>query len=290
MKTAYVEAVAVIGPGLDDWHRAASVLRDPAAYMPGPVSLDNAGGMTANERRRTTPVIRLVLQVLEQLSAQSSLDLSSAMAIFATSWGDMKVVDTMLCTLPMPGSPVSPVHFHYSAHNTPAGYWSIGTGARGLSTSLTAADATVAAGLLESFVCLGDDDAPLLLVCYDHSLPAAWDQFYHIEGPFAAAMTLTSRRTEQSRCAMTLRLLPEQPETRMAHPALERLRLGNPAARTLPILQAMGMHAPCRVVLPSTIGRSSLAIDIEPLCQPVHEDGSDPSERIAAAIAAADAA
>ena len=288
MKTAYVEAVAVVGPGLVDWPQAASVLRDPAAYMPSSVRLDDAGGMTANERRRTTPLMRLVLQVLEQLSARSSLDLSSAMAIFASSWGDPKVVDMMLCTMPMPGAPVSPVHFHYCAHNMAAGYWSIGTGARGLSTSLTAADASVAAGIVEAFVCLdGDDDAPLLLVCYDHPLPAPWDRFYRIEAPFAAAMTLTSRRTEQSRCAMTLTLLPEQPETRMAHPALERLRLGNPSARALPILQALAMPAPSRVVLPSTIGRSSLAVDIEPLCQPSREDGS---ERISAAIAAADAA
>jgi hypothetical protein len=284
MITAFVESLAVVGPGLTGWNKAASALRAPVTYLPSAVSLDNTGTMSANEHRRTTPLIRLALQVLGQLSTESSLDLSAATAIFATSWGDARVVDTVLCALTVPGSPVSPVHFHNIVHNTPAGYWSIGSGARGPSTSLTAADATVAAGLVEAFVCLGDTDAPVLLVFYDHPLPESWDQFHHIEAPFAAAVTLTAAPTERCRCALRLEIIPEQPETRMAHPGLERLRIGNPVARALPLLEAIATGVPGRVFLPSNIGRSSLAIDVSPVAERRQHGDAAPEERALAAI------
>jgi hypothetical protein len=283
MITAFVESVAVIGPGLADWNSAAAVLRDPATYVPTEVAVDEAVVMTANERRRTTPVIRLALHVLQQLSSQSSLDLSAATSVLATSWGDPQIVYNVLCALAAPGLPVSPVHFHNIVHNTPGGYWSIVAGARGPSTSLTAANATVAAGLVEAFVCLGDADAPLLLVGYDRPLPAGWDRFHHIEAPFAFAMALTAKRTKRCRCAMRLAIVPEQPETRMAHPALEGVRLGNPAARALPILHAIATGAPGRVILPASIEQSSLAIEIVALHEHALDD-VDSHERVLEAI------
>jgi hypothetical protein len=285
MITVYVESLAVVGPGLVDWNQAAAVLRDLSTYVPTKVVLDGAAAMTANERRRTTPLIRLALQVVEQLSTHSSFDLSSALSVFATSWGDPQVMDNVMCALTLPGLPVSPVQFHNIVHNTAAGYWSIGSGARGLSTSLTAANTTVAAGLIEAFVCLSDSDAPLLLVCYDHPLPASWDKFHHIETPFAAAMALTTTPTERCRCAMSLELIPQQPETRMAQPGLEALRLGNPAARALPLLQAIATGASGRVILPSNIGVSCLAVDIFPMREQEQHDDPESRERVLAAIA-----
>ena len=149
MMEAFVESLALLGPGLINWNESAAVLRDPQTYRPTKVVLDDVGATTANERRRTTPLIRLALRVLEQLSARSSFDLAAARSVFATSWGDYQVIDSVLFSLTLPGVPVSPVHFHNVVHNTPAGYWSIGAGARGLSTSLSAAETTVAAGLME---------------------------------------------------------------------------------------------------------------------------------------------
>jgi hypothetical protein len=268
MITAFVDSVAVIGPGMADWQEAAAVLRNPGAWVPSDVACDNVAGITAAEQRRTTPLIRLALQVAAQLSAESQLDLSTAATVFATSWGDSQVVENVLATLPVPGSPVSPLHFHNIVHNTPAGYWSVGAGARGVSTSLTAADCTVAAGLLEAFVCLANADVPVLFVCFDRPLPASWDRFHHIEAPFAAAMTFTAKRTDRCRHAMRLEIIPQSAESQMAEARLEGLRVANPAARVLPLLAAVAAGSG-RAVLPSSIGGSCVAIDVEPLHRPL---------------------
>lgn len=289
MMTAFVELVAMVGPGLAGWREGAAILSDPETYVPAEVVLDNTGAMTANERRRTTPVIRLALQVLEQLSTQSSLAPSAATSVFATSWGDYQVIANVLSALTMPGVPVSPVHFHNIVHNTPAGYWSIGSGARGLSTSLSAADATLAAGLMEAFVCLSDADAPVLFVGYDHPLPPILDQFHAIEAPFAVAMMLSARRTKACRCALHLEIVPEQPLTRMAHADLERLRTGNPAARALPLLQAIALRARHRVILPSTIRGSCLAVDIVPVHDQERDNDTETSDEVSSATATVDA-
>ncbi|MBR0701961.1 beta-ketoacyl synthase chain length factor [Bradyrhizobium diazoefficiens] len=264
MITAFIDSVAVSGPGMAHWQEAAAVLRNPSGWVTTGVVRDNVAGITAAEQRRTTPLIRLALQVAAQLSAASTLDLAKATAVFATSWGDSQVVENVLATLPVPGSPVSPLHFHNIVHNTPAGYWSVGAGARGVSTSLTDADCTVAAGLLEAFVCLANADRPVLFVCFDRPLPASWDQFHHIEAPFAAAMTLTAKPTDRCRHALRLATVPHSAESRMAEPQLESLRTANPAARVLPLLGAVAAGSG-RAVLASSIGGSSIAVDVWPV-------------------------
>ncbi|HEY6125050.1 MAG TPA: hypothetical protein VIV63_10370, partial [Steroidobacteraceae bacterium] len=50
-------------------------------------------------------------------------------------------------------------------------------------------------------------------------------------------------------------------EMRIEEPALEQLRLGNPATRALPLLRALAMRQFGQVVLPMTPG-ANLAIDV----------------------------
>jgi 3-oxoacyl-(acyl-carrier-protein) synthase len=174
MRPAFVESIAVIGPGLADWHEGQGVLREPSTYRVGPLSSDGAIALRGrHKRRRTTPVIRLALQVVDQLTRSSSLDLSKATSVFASAVGDLQGLDGVCTALAAPDASVSPLQFHNVIHNIPAGTWSRAAGATAPSTSLSAGDATFAAGLIEAIACLGQGgDGPVLLVCYDHPGPA----------------------------------------------------------------------------------------------------------------------
>lgn len=55
---------------------------------------------------------------------------------------------------------------------------------------------------------------------------------------------------------------PHDAETSMAEPALERLRLGNPAARSLPLLALLARAVAGRVCLPA--GATALDVEVAP--------------------------
>jgi len=127
---ASLGSIAVLGPGLPGWSESLASLREPATYRAGPLPSDaSVAYLSPNERRRTTPVIRLALQVVDQLARSSSLDLSKANSVFASALGDLRGVDGVCTALAAPGAPVSPLQFHNVVHNIPAGYWSRAAGA-----------------------------------------------------------------------------------------------------------------------------------------------------------------
>ena len=265
MTAAYVEAIAVIGPGLSDWESAAGALRDLSTYRADGIIADTAVGVPPNERRRTTPLIRLALGVLDQLAKRSSLDLSQAGSVFATSWGDLEVTENMMSALIAPGIPVSPVQFHNIVHNAPAGYWSIGARARKSSTSLTAGEGTFAAGLTDALAWVATRNEAVVFVCYDYPGPAIFDNYHPIHARFAVAMALTAERTDGSCCRVQIGYVPKALESVMAQPDLESLRTGNPAARALPLLAAIASGVGDRVVISSATGGSSVAIEVVPV-------------------------
>jgi hypothetical protein len=264
MSPVFVESVAVLGPGLPDWSKAVTVLRDPSTYVAGDVLVDSSAPGAANERRRATPTIRLALQVLDQLARRSSLDLSRSVSVFATSWGDLQVIENMLTALATPGIPVSPVQFHNMVHNAPAGYWSIGTGGRYSSTSVTAGEVTFVAGLIDALVSVRTRQENVLYACYDYPGPALVDRYLPIGAPFAVAMALTAERIGNPCCAIDIERGLGQPETTMEHQDLERLRRCNPAARALPFLGAIAAGGG-RVVLSFEPGKPSVTVDVKPL-------------------------
>jgi hypothetical protein len=265
MNGVFVDAIAVVGPGLSDWSRTIAVLRDPSTYLADEVTVDASVAVTPNERRRTTPLIQLALEVLDQLRKRSVIDLSQMASVFATSWGDLQVIENMMNALVAPGIPVSPVQFHNMVHNAPAGYWSIGARARRSSTSLTGGEGTFAAGLADASAWVLSRSESVLFVCYDYPGPGIFNRYYPIGAPFAVAMVMTAERTENSCCALRLEIGCEQRVTTLEYPDLERLRNGNPAAHGLPLLRAIATGAGGRVVLPWAPGRSSVVIDVAPL-------------------------
>lgn len=231
----HVCAPAIVAPGLVGWEQAAPVLRAEAPYRPEPLPRFSPEMLPANERRRTTATIKLALQAASE--AMRGEPVNSPAAVFASSDGDLEIVDRLCRALAQPERMVSPTHFHNSVHNAPAGYWSIGSGVTAPSTSLCVRDGSFAAGLLEAATMCLTEARPVLLVAYDHPAPAPLDRVRPMSAPFAAALVLTRERTADAVARLQI-ALARGGETRLTG-ELEQLRLGNPAARALPLFAAL---------------------------------------------------
>lgn len=247
-----ITGVGLLAPGLVHWTDARAVLSGAAPYEPSPLPGVVPAWLPARERRRATRSICLALAVAEETMGAPERA-RGVPAVFACSGGDTDVIDRLCCTLLEPERPVSPAQFHNSVHNAPAGYWSIAVGDLATTMSLSAYDASFAAGLLEAWGLLADGAATVLLVAYDVPPPPAIWPFRPLRGPFAVGLALFAEGAAGSR--LTLRLDRERTEDVMAEPELERLRAGNPAARSLPLLRALALERPAEVVLPYLTGR-----------------------------------
>jgi Beta-ketoacyl synthase, N-terminal domain len=144
-------------------------------------------------------------------------------------------------------------------HNAPSGYWSVATGSRTPTTSLSAFDDSFAAGMIEAVAQAVVEDQPVTLIAYDVPYPDPLHAVRPIVAAFSVALVLAPRRAERVLAGLTLAIpVAELPATTMADPELERLRLGNPAARALPLLAAVARgHA-------GTIRLSGLDIAVTP--------------------------
>jgi hypothetical protein len=259
----FVEGVGIAGPGLQDWAAARSVLAgsvpyESAPFVPKPVML-----LPPAERRRAGTAIRLAIGVGTEALAHAERDPASMAMVFASSGGDSDTVHEILCVLATDAREVSPTRFHNSVHNAPAGYWAVATNSREPSSSLCAFDSSFSAGLLDAAVQVIVHDKPVTLAAYDVPYPAPLHDVRPIEAAFGIALVLTPRPTE--RTFAVLRISPCQSGTAvpMADPDLERLRLGNPAARGLPLLAVLARGDFGTIYLEAQAG-TSLEVVVEP--------------------------
>lgn len=237
------------GPGLDGWDKSAPVLRGAVSFSPMPMAKPIASDIPSRERRRHTFTIALaVATAIQALCLDSETDIP---AVFACSGGDTDVIDRICCALIQPAHPVSPQQFINSVHNAPAGHWSIAGRNHAPVTSLSAYDASFAAGLLEAAVQIGIGAPKVLMVAYDVPAPQPIWPFRPLTAPFATALLLAAPGLSQAPMArLDLALARDLEETSLDQPDLESLRLGNPAARCLPLLCALARRQPATVALP----------------------------------------
>jgi hypothetical protein len=264
MKPLVIERIGVLAPGLPGWAASQAILAGEKPYISAPLATTTLTLLPANERRRVTATIKLALQVAQEtLAAASDPPLANLRTVFASSGGDSEVLDNICTALTEPERPVSPVHFHQSVHNTPAGYWSIATGCRQASQSLSAYDGSFAAGLLDAAALAWADTAPVLLIAYDLPLPFPLSARRQIVAPFAAALLLNPATDHDDRCGLIrLALTAAEAVTPLADAGLEALRQANPAARSLPLLCALAGQRWGRVALPS--GDRAVAVEVAP--------------------------
>ena len=240
------------------------ILAGEAPYLPRPSPPPPPALLAPTERRRTGPVVRLALAAAHEAAVASGIDPATLRSVFGSSNGDGVVVGAILGAMAA-GAPgervVSPTQFHNSVHNAAAGYWSIATASRAPATCLGAHDATWPAALLKAMADVAAEHQPVLLVCYDHPLPAPLDALRPTADAFAAALVLAPPRPGFPALHVAYAAHPPLPMPSLG-PALDALAAGNAAAQALPLLAALARGAPARQQLAYLDGH--LALDLHP--------------------------
>lgn len=245
---AFIESVGLLGPGLHDWPHAARVLTEPAAYVAERTVLPPPAGLPPAERRRTGPAVRVALAVGHEAVAASSHDAATLATVFTSSGGDGHNCHVICETLAGDDRQLSPTRFHNSVHNAPAGYWSIATRAMAPSNVLCAYDGSFAAGLLDSLCQVAVDATPTLLIAFDTDYPSPMREVRPIPDAFGVALLLTPEAGPRTLARIDARLT-DAPPTVLASRELDQLRRDIPAARSLPLLDALAGGRPASVVL-----------------------------------------
>lgn len=261
----YLQSVGLAADGLPNWDGSQSILQGQQALpTPDPSQPWKPPAPTAlprNERRRATPITRLAFAACEDALRESSPALRANLrSVFASCSGDLDVVDNICRGLCADTIALSPMQFHNSVHNACAGYWSIASGSRAPSVSLSAFEGTAAAGLLEAALQLADQpDSPLLLVIYDVATKPPLFASRPIPQAFACAFLLSADGGAEN-TALEMSWLDESAqESRLPEP-LESLRLSNPAARSLPLLHALANQETTQIILPAAQGQLAVSI------------------------------
>lgn len=236
----HVEGIGLCGPGLAGWAGSVPVLAGQAAYEPALVVIPPADLLPPNERRRAPRIVKLALAVGTEAFAAAGRAPVETASIFASSGGDGETIHEILDTLASPRRELSPTRFHNSVHNVAAGYWNIATGAKAPATSLCAYDGSFAAGLLEAGAQAAALGKTVALIAYDIPYPAPLAAARPISAIFGVALLLSPVRSPASRACIELALAPQPGmPTPAGGPALEALRRNVPAARCLPLLEAL---------------------------------------------------
>ncbi|MDF3835599.1 beta-ketoacyl synthase chain length factor [Cupriavidus basilensis] len=246
--SAFIEGIGLLGPGFQDWQHGAAVLAGTLPYANQPTELPPPAGLPPAERRRTGPCVKLALAVGQQAVAASGMDAAALPTVFSASSGDGYNYHAICEALASQDPLISPTRFHNSVHNAAAGYWGIASGAMTSSNVLCARDGSFGAGLLDSLCQVAVDGEACLLIAYDTDYPEPLRSHRPIPDAFGLALVLLPQPGARSIARLDV-TLAEAPASRMPLPELEQLRQAVPAARALPMLQALALGGPREVVI-----------------------------------------
>lgn len=262
----FVEGIGLLGPGLADWNRGRHCLDGSLGYQSARCVLPLPMALPPAERRRAGAVIKVSLAAAQEAVAASGRQANDLPSVFSSSSGDGVNCHEICSALASGDRLISPTRFHNSVHNASSGYWSISSGAMTTSSVLCTFDAGFAAGLLEAMTQCAVDDTAVLLVVYDTEYPEPLYSKRRIPDTMGVAMVVAPRRSERSLARLRLdgaSFLTAAPADTMDDAALEDLRQTIPAARALPLLQAIAKRQARPVVL-GYLAPMQLAVDVAP--------------------------
>lgn len=255
-----MHSIGLASPGMPSWTAARSVLRGESPYRPDTLAPHRSALLPRNEARRAGACVRLALQAAEQVC--EDIDPHQYATVFASANGDLGISDRICKALLEPGRGVSPTQFHNSVHNAAAGYWSIATGSQNAANSVAAGHDSFPVALREAWAQISTEKQPVLLVCFETDgggkLETARPPVY---ASFAMALALSAEPRGAFACLRRPSETGRAP-TPMADPELERLRRHNPAARGLPLLEAIARESSGEIVIES--GQGNLATRMRP--------------------------
>ena len=247
--------VGLAGPGLPSWAASRTVLRGEVAYRSEPTVVPAPARLPPAERRRASPSVRLAMTVADEAVAAAGIDPSTLATVFAASSGEGSNCHALCETLAGPDRLISPTRFTNSVHNAAAGYWHIAVASRAASTSLSAYDASFAAGLLEAASQCRTDDRAVLLVAFDVEASGALASVVASEGLLACALVLAPSAGSTSVCTVDWQVARETVAAPALRSAAARSLAGNAMAGALPMLEAIAT---------ADRGDASLALPIAP--------------------------
>lgn len=250
--------IGLLGPGLESWASGRDVLAGNTPWQDNPVGHVTAPGLPRAEARRATRGTHLALMVAREALTGTSVSPEGLAGVWAAADSDLAGLEANMRTLADDPPWISPHRFQNSIHNAPAGYWSIANGCRGPTTSLAAGDESFAAGLAEAFSLLQEGQERCLLVAHEEASPSSLEPPRPISFCFAVALLLGP--PDAGGYAVRLQLGATQGETPCATPELEVLRRKNPAARSLPVLEALALPRHAAQTLELTWGHQALRL------------------------------
>jgi hypothetical protein len=257
---SYVEAISFVAPGLPDWQHTQTVLRGENSYVSSELAAYQPTLLPANERRRASPTVRMAFRIAEELTQHSSITADQLACVFSSADGDLTIAQRICSALADTARLVSPTDFHNSVHNAAAGYWSIAANAKGPSTAIAAFDHSFATGLLEAHGMVQVEKQPVLLVVYDVPAPLPLHARRPVAIPAGVGLLLTTMPTANTITGISMQIA-EDSITHCDDASLEALRLSNPAARALPLLQALARHGLTRHESHTVIATANIEMD-----------------------------
>ena len=256
----HINGVGLWGPGLNGWESSRGVLSGDEPYRPADMPLPAPPLLPPTERRRSSAATRVALCVGQEAIARAGVDAATLPSVFATAVADADTIHAICESIARAERDVSPTRFHNSVFNAAAGYWSIGTGSRQASTTVCAYDGTFAAGLLESMAQLHAGTRHVLLIAYDIPCPYPLSEVRPFAFAFGISLLLSSEPLPHCLGRISVGLVEGATPASCTEPALEALRLGNPIARSLPLLVALARHASKEVVIDYISGNDLRAV------------------------------
>lgn len=265
----FIDGIGLFGPGLHGWTAHRDLFRGQQHYDGGDLPTFDHAVLPATERRRAGTSIKLAVDLAGQAIRSAGIDPTEPAIVFASTTGDTEVLTDICTALATEDRMISPMRFHNSVHNAASGYWTIAVGSRRPANAIALHELTAAAGLLEAAAQVVAERTPVLLAVYDIPFPSPLDAAEPISATFGASLLLRPGRTPRSLAQLTLDLVPaEAPDAdSMRDPGLEALRHGVPAARLLPLLQALAIDHPSTVLL-DYLAPNQLRLGVTPLSPP----------------------
>jgi hypothetical protein len=235
--TAIIRSAGLLGPGLPGWAKSRAALAGAEPWDAAAVILPPPSILSATERRRTGPVVRLALAVATEAVQASDLPPAGLRTVFGSGNGDALTVGDILDAVTTPGGFVSPTQFHNSVHNAAAGYWSIGVGSMRPATCIACDDWTFAASLMKAVAECHIEQEAVLLCVYDSLMPPPLDAARSITSMFGVALVLAPGGPGPRITVKWDLAAPQRAEPLYA--PFRLLAQGNPAARSLRLLEAL---------------------------------------------------
>jgi hypothetical protein len=237
--TVHLDAIGLCGPGLQSWAHSQEIFRGTVSYEQAPTEIAPSDYLPAAERRRVGVAVKLALATAKDALNNGPYDASQLLSVFSSSGGDGDNCHIICEALASSDRLISPTRFTNSVHNAPSGYWGIALKARPASTSLCAFDGSFSAGLLEAATQAISAKAPVLLIAYDTPYPEPLRTMRPIAHSMGVSLVVSPYPTGATVASLQISL-GKGTSTAMRDAGLEALRTNVPAARCLPLLQAVG--------------------------------------------------